>query len=109
MENSLPTLDERLTRILQGLTDWNGEVEQAEVLLATNAELLATLTDSPNRRKQTQALVEKVVAAYQTFLTQVQAQQTLIKQELGRLNRQNNLVKTYLQQEDVAGFVEFDY
>ena len=102
MENSLPTLDERLTRILQGLTDWNGEVEQAEVLLAT-------LTDSPNRTKQTQALVEKVVAAYQTFLTQVQAQQTLIKQELGRLNRQNNLVKTYLQQEDVAGFVEFDY
>lgn len=108
MENSLPTLDERLTRILQGLTDWNGEVEQAEVLLATNAELLATL-DSPNRTKQTQALVEKIVAAYQTFLTQVQAQQTLIKQELGRLNRQNNLVKTYLQQEDVAGFVEFDY
>jgi DNA repair ATPase RecN len=109
LENNVPTLDERLTRILQGLMDWNGEVEQAEELLATNAELLATLTDTQTRTKQTQALVEKVVAAYQAFLTQVQAQQTLIKQEMGRLNRQNNLVKTYLQQEDVAGFVEFDY
>lgn len=105
----LITLDERLTRILQGLVSWNGDVEQAEELLATNATLLATLENAPNRTKQTQELADNVMVAYQTFLAQVQEQQAVIKQELGRLNRQNNLVKTYLQQEDVAGFVEFDY
>nr|WP_231496654.1 hypothetical protein [Enterococcus gallinarum] len=49
-----------------------------------------------------------MIQAYQVFLDQVKAQQQEIKQELGRLNRKNNLVKTYLQQEDNAAFVEFD-
>ncbi len=77
--------------------------------MAANAAVIAAMqAEAQSHSPQTSALAQQVIQAYQAFLDQVKAQQQEIKQELGRLNRKNNLVKTYLQQEDSAAFVEFD-
>ena len=91
------SLDERLNQILTSFAKWHGDSEEAGRLMAANAVVIAAMQAE-----------EQVIQAYQVFLDQVKAQQQEIKQELGRLNRKNNLVKTYLQQEDNAAFVEFD-
>jgi len=77
--------------------------------MAANAAVIAAMqAEAQSHSPQTSVLAQQVIQAYQAFLDQVKAQQQEIKQELGRLNRKNNLVKTYLQQEDSAAFVEFD-
>ena len=98
------SLDERLNQILTSFAKWHGDSEEAGRLMAANAVVIEEQSHSP----QTSVLAQQVIQAYQVFLDQVKAQQQEIKQELGRLNRKNNLVKTYLQQEDNAAFVEFD-
>ena len=96
------SLDERLNQILTGFAQWRGDSEEASRLMA------AMQAEAQSHSPQTSVLAQQVIQAYQAFLDQVKAQQQEIKQELGRLNRKNNLVKTYLQQEDSAAFVEFD-
>jgi len=104
------SLDERLNQILTGFAQWRGDSEEASRLMAANAAVIAAAmqAEAQSHSPQTSALAQQVIQAYQAFLDQVKAQQQEIKQELGRLNRKNNLVKTYLQQEDSAAFVEFD-
>ncbi|MEC5339029.1 hypothetical protein ACLI5Y_08260 [Enterococcus innesii] len=103
------SLDERLNQILTGFAQWRGDSEEASRLMAANATVIAAMqAEEQSHSPQTSVLAQQVIQAYQAFLDQVKAQQQEIKQELGRLNRKNNLVKTYLQQEDSAAFVEFD-
>ena len=100
------SLDERLNQILTSFAKWHGDSEEAGRLMGANA--VAMQAEEQSHSPQTSVLAQQVIQAYQVFLDQVKAQQQEIKQELGRLNRKNNLVKTYLQQEDNAAFVEFD-
>lgn len=106
--DTFETLDSRLTHILAGFNQWQGSVEEAAALMTQNQSLLDGLTTDSVHSPETAALAQQVMNAYQDFLAQLKAQQQVIKQELTRLNRPNNLVKTYLQQEDGAAFVEFD-
>ncbi|OTN75087.1 hypothetical protein A5886_000131 [Enterococcus sp. 8G7_MSG3316] len=102
------SIDTRLTQILTGFVQWQGSVEEASMLMAQNQSIIAAMKDTQVHSPETVALARQVMMAYQDFLTQLKAQQQVIKQELARLNRPNNLVKTYLQQEEGAAFVEFD-
>ena len=101
------SLDERLNQILTSFAKWHGDSEEAGRLMAANAVVIEAMqAEEQSHSPQTSVLAQQVIQAYQVFLDQVKAQQQEIKQELGRLNRKNNLVKTYLQQEDNAAFVE---
>lgn len=103
------SLDERLNQILTSFAKWHGDSEEAGRLMAANSVVIEAMqAEEQSHSPQTSVLAQQVIQAYQVFLDQVKAQQQEIKQELGRLNRKNNLVKTYLQQEDNAAFVEFD-
>lgn len=102
------SIDTRLTRILAGFAQWQGSVEEASTLMAQNKSIIAAMKDTQVHSPETVALARQVMMAYQDFLAQLKAQQQVIKQELARLNRPNKLVKTYLQQEEGAAFVEFD-
>ena len=98
------SLDERLNQILTSFAKWHGDSEEAGRLMAANAVVIEAMqAEEQSHSPQTSVLAQQVIQAYQVFLDQQE-----IKQELGRLNRKNNLVKTYLQQEDNAAFVEFD-
>ena len=99
------SLDERLNQILTSFAKWHGDSEEAGRLMAANAVVIEAMqAEEQSHSPQTSVLAQQVIQAYQVFLDQVKAQQQEIKQELGRLNRKNNLVKTYLQQEDNAAF-----
>ena len=91
------SLDERLNQILTSFAKWHGDSEEAGRLMAANAVVIAAMqAEEQSHSPQTSVLAQQVIQAYQVFLDQVKAQQQEIKQELGRLNRKNNLVKTNL-------------
>lgn len=103
-------LEEKLKKMLKQLKEWNKEADSALQILADNQQIIEQLRENKlSLTEATQQLMQELIKSYQLFINELHQQKQAVKKDHGRLRQSKNLVKTYLQQEQVSSFVDYDF
>lgn len=97
-------MESELQKLLEQLNQLNQQenLEQKIALFEQVNERFTSIT-AQNTAKFDQALMLKIIEAYQQFIQTAQESKTSLSKEIARLNQENQALKKYVPLEELSG------